>query len=256
MADTQPLPCAHCGCEPMLEEHPAHSHSAALLAIVPGLPDHPRSWTIECPTSGCVALIGDTCANVIEAWNRRVAFKATIAKNAAVRFDNKVTSWSERIGEKPGVPDGVIKFAMLEEIAELRAALASRLAEVDDEGLPKLPERYVELSPFPGRKYFTAEQYRQGQRDAVAADRARREVGNWISVEDRMPAESLIKFLITGVARAGGPLGVHMAELRDGSLYFHEGDMKGGCDPCIDDVVTHWMPLPAAPSHTTNKHGA
>ena len=51
--------------------------------------------------------------------------------------------------------------------------LASRPAEVDDEGLPPLPDRYVELSTFPGRKYFTAEQYRQGQRDAVAADRAK-----------------------------------------------------------------------------------
>ena len=58
-----------------------------------------------------------------------------------------------------------------------RAALASRPAEVDDEGLPPLPDRYVGLSPFPGRKYFTAEQYRQGQRDAVAADRARRGKG-------------------------------------------------------------------------------
>ena len=46
--------------------------------------------------------------------------------------------------------------------------------EVDDEGLPPLPDRHVELSTFPERKYFTAEQYRQGQRDAVAADRARR----------------------------------------------------------------------------------
>jgi hypothetical protein len=71
MADTQLRACAHCGCEPMMEEHSAHSHSAALQALVPGLPDHPGRWTIECPTSGCVALIGDTCADVIAAWNRR-----------------------------------------------------------------------------------------------------------------------------------------------------------------------------------------
>ena len=71
MADTQMLPCAHCGCEPMMEEHPAHSHSVELQALVPGLPDHPGSWTIECPTSGCVALISATCADVIAAWNRR-----------------------------------------------------------------------------------------------------------------------------------------------------------------------------------------
>ncbi|GEM_PF-7120057 len=48
-----------------------------------------------------------------------------------------------------------------------RAALASRPAEVDDEGLPALPRPvwwYGGTDP-----YFSAEQYRQGQRDAVAA---------------------------------------------------------------------------------------
>lgn len=43
-----------------------------------------------------------------------------------------IKPWNERIGRKDGVPDGVIKFAMLEEIAELRDALAPRPAEVDD----------------------------------------------------------------------------------------------------------------------------
>lgn len=53
-----------------------------------------------------------------------------------------------------------------------KIALASRPAEVDDEGLPPLPEpKYCadDLTDI-----FTAEQFRQGQRDAVAADRARR----------------------------------------------------------------------------------
>lgn len=84
-----------------------------------------------------------------------------------------------------------------------RAALASRPAEVDDEGLPDLPgsnfcawvqhgkvwnafphgvgdksiwdsNRYWTERGFDREPLFTAEQYRQGQRDAVAADRARR----------------------------------------------------------------------------------
>lgn len=68
-------------------------------------------------------------------------------------------------------------------------ALASRPAEVDDEGLPPLPKKRGtiyqgnywtdrdEADPpsVPLADVFTAEQYRQGQRDAVAAYRARRE---------------------------------------------------------------------------------
>lgn len=56
-----------------------------------------------------------------------------------------------------------------------RAALASRPAEVDDEGLPPLPE--PDVTTLKGGMYFTAEQFRQGQRDAVAADRARMAAG-------------------------------------------------------------------------------
>lgn len=77
--------------------------------------------------------------------------------------------------------------------AMAREALASRPAEVDDKGLPELPELPPEsarASKGQGAFFmkwsetgkdlrgelllFTAEQFRQGQRDAVAADRARR----------------------------------------------------------------------------------
>lgn len=64
------------------------------------------------------------------------------------------------------------------------AALASRPAEVDDEGLPPLPEpKYCadDLTDI-----FTAEQFRQGQRDAVAADRARRRDG-WFRLSEQKP---------------------------------------------------------------------
>lgn len=86
------------------------------------------------------------------------------------------------------------------------AAIVSRPAEVDDEGLPGLPEskfcawlqngqvvnafthgvgekaRWDHDGHWASKGYdraplYTAEQYRQGQRDAVAADRARREKG-------------------------------------------------------------------------------
>lgn len=87
-------------------------------------------------------------------------------------------------------------------------ALASRPAEVDDEGLPALPKcvaygfvglgglapgdphkQLIGVSVQPGGTHmqkvqiplFTAEQYRQGQRDAVAADRARMD---WTEISD------------------------------------------------------------------------
>ena len=56
---------------------------------------------------------------------------------------------------------------------KLRASLASRPAEVDDEGLPGLPQHFgrFNIDGLDGHriKGYTAEQYRQGQRDAVAA---------------------------------------------------------------------------------------
>lgn len=73
------------------------------------------------------------------------------------------------------------------------AALASRPAEVDDEGLPPLPPEAARAMKGAAAFFvkwqdagkdlrgalmlYTAEQYRQGQRDAVAADRARRGKG-------------------------------------------------------------------------------
>ncbi len=54
-----------------------------------------------------------------------------------------------------------------------RAALASRPAEVGDEGLPPLPAgtpvMQIADETGSGSKAYTAEQFRQGQRDAVAA---------------------------------------------------------------------------------------
>lgn len=83
---------------------------------------------------------------------------------------------------------------------------------------------------------------------ARAESRAVPDIGAWISVDERKPDESLIRFLVTGRAVNGGPLGVHMAVLDSGRMYFEAGMHAGGCNPCIDDVVTHWMPPPLAPN--------
>jgi hypothetical protein len=66
----------------------------------------------------------------------------------------------------------------------------------------------------------------------------------WISVKDRLP-EEWEQVLITGMSTSGAPLGVHLGELRDGWHFALSED--GGCDPNLDENVTHWMPLPTPP---------
>ena len=142
-----------------------------------------------------------------------------------------------------------------------RAALASRPAEVDDEGLPELPPESARASKGEGQFYmkwsetgkdlrgglllYTAEQYRQGQRDAVAADRARRGDG-WISVEDRLPeARQIVLVMSEGwefpavLKYQESPFQRFLDEV-NGRWYWYPERMK-------------WRSLPAAPSHTTNK---
>ena len=99
------------------------------------------------------------------------------------------------------------------------AALASRPAEVDDVGLPPLPS--PDVLNF-GVRGYTAEQFRQGQRDAVAADRA------------RMPDADEISDAIT---EAYNMACVHKDW--EAKKYWRE----------LGDKFSEW----AAPSHTTNK---
>lgn len=73
--------------------------------------------------------------------------------------DTRIKPWSERVGKMPGAPDGVIRFAMLEEIDELRSALASLPAEVDDEGLPDIGR--PDLIPEPQMKVLGKEYLRR-----------------------------------------------------------------------------------------------
>lgn len=71
-------------------------------------------------------------------------------------------------------------------------------AEVDDEGLPPLPDS-LGMGMFDGQEMpsYTAEQYRQGQRDAVAADRAR----EWVVVGGRRAGRAHMAALARDAAR-------------------------------------------------------
>ena len=121
-----------------------------------------------------------------------------------------------------------------------RAALASRPAEVDDEGLPVMPDpagtipMYVDDAEGTQTHEvdgYTAEQYRQGQRDAVAADRARS--GEQAKVIDQ------------------NKLGILVAWYLDGRL---PEDLVWNVPITAEGIR---RAIGSAPSHTTNKekHG-
>jgi hypothetical protein len=188
----------------------------------------------------------------------------------------EVKTWQERLNDSGQWPvsSSWIKAAHMEaEIADLRAALASRPAEVDDEGLPGLPLEVARASKGEvaffvkwsetgkalrgGLLLFTAEQYRQGQCDAVAADRARRGVDDWISVEHRLPEigrEVLVyrpnseRGTVTALAR--------FIRYEGASDFYWDNSYPGKGNMHLDTSITHWKPMPAAPSHTTNKEGS
>jgi len=63
-------PCPFCGAEPLLNEIEPHSHNLMIGGVK--FPDHPGSWTIECPACEC-GMIADTKAAVLTAWNRRAS---------------------------------------------------------------------------------------------------------------------------------------------------------------------------------------
>ena len=135
---------------------------------------------------------------IAEDWNRRAT---PPSPSTAPEVDERAAfeAWLGRPMMNPEKPSFYNGGSVLKawEAWQHRAALASRPADVDDEGLPPLPNGIAVMTEFPkddpvsriytpyrpgwlgsfpptGSMLYTAEQYRQGQRDAVAADRARR----------------------------------------------------------------------------------
>lgn len=198
MADTELLPCPFCGVEL------AHERDDGMDFY-----DHPSA---DCIMSG-TEIEGDR----LHAWNRRAtppspstAPEGTVTIYGTPMDESAAFEAAARAAEGYGPgrpiaadrPSDLIRgrwegeqaaSANIARLLRERAALASRPAEVDDEGLPPLPleaahaakgqaaffVKWSEIGkPLRGELLlFTAEQYRQGQRDTVAADRARRDKG-------------------------------------------------------------------------------
>lgn len=64
------LPCPFCGARPYVNHIAPHAHSEALQRLIPSLPDHPGSYTIEC--AACSAgFIAESWERVKKLWNTR-----------------------------------------------------------------------------------------------------------------------------------------------------------------------------------------
>lgn len=156
-------------------------------------------------------------------------------------FEKAMSNLGQAVGYEG---DGYYKYSSVRlawEAWQARAALKAQPAPTEAQG----------ESPFKFRPWSKEAEMMEGW---TAAEKARNEAQGedsarleWIGVEDRLPGEDLLRFLVTGRALNGGPLGVHMGVMCDGDLYFDGAAYSGGCNPCINNVVTHWMPLPPAP---------
>ena len=73
MTDHTPqlLPCPFCGAPAHGYAIAPHSHSTAILRLVPELPDHPGSYVIEGQCACGSGLIGANESEVTARWNRR-----------------------------------------------------------------------------------------------------------------------------------------------------------------------------------------
>ena len=65
------LPCPFCGAPAHGYAIAPHSHSPAVLRLVPELPDHPGSYVIEGQCACGSGLIGANESEVAARWNRR-----------------------------------------------------------------------------------------------------------------------------------------------------------------------------------------
>ena len=83
------LPCPFCGAPAHGYAIAPHSHSPAVLRLIPELPDHPGSYVIEGQCACGSGLIGANESEMTARWNRRTpqpVVREPLPKFTALRF--------------------------------------------------------------------------------------------------------------------------------------------------------------------------
>lgn len=83
--------------------------------------------------------------------------------------------------------------------------------------------------------------------DAAALLRRLAELGQWISVAERLP-EKYIEVLVAFDGQSLASTGQYTGHPKDKHGWVYPAENFGTNDDGSDPIVTHWMPLPDAPS--------
>lgn len=115
-------PCPFCGGkEPLLDEHPAHTHTLARW-----MPDHPGSWTVECLKCS-TGFVRPTREEATAAWNRR-APAVVIDEGDEVLMEVVAREWcaiEHGFGDAPGVIKNTVDVLWPDYKARARCIIAA-----------------------------------------------------------------------------------------------------------------------------------
>ena len=112
--------CPFCGAQPLLNEIAPHSHNLTIGGVK--FPDHPGSWTIECPACEC-GMIADTKEAVIAAWNRRAQPAEEVQPVAGERMRAALLTAREAMARENAIIPSV---HFTKAIIDIDAALAAK----------------------------------------------------------------------------------------------------------------------------------
>lgn len=123
-------PCPFCGTEPILTEIPPHSHKSGIANF---MPDHPGSFTVECPKCSC-GMIDTNKDSVVRTWNTRAVLAASAPAQEPIYWEyrhldtcNEPHKWGEweRVDKSKGTLADLRQYIASGYKYELRALYAA-----------------------------------------------------------------------------------------------------------------------------------